>query len=286
VLLRDQNRKLPGVVICEKEPRDAAEIFKLVRPPLEEAILVGGLEEILTFQDTEETRYLSPDEDVRDKRIRELLRIKRLHARVKEYFPFDIINFDPYGNLLNPAQEENKLYQSFNKIFELQARTRIDRFLLFVTTPIFHIHPDSESRFNSDFESNVSSYAGIRAALESSLAAIDYHEICEEKRIAIGFAKAIVISAAKGNGWSHRHHGMFVYESPSRNKLLSSVVEFSKADGSSDESVYVTDIIRIIEEMPACYSYEDSLENQEVIGHLEAIVQYRETVRNEFRQEP
>jgi len=286
VLLRDDNRKLPNVIICEKEPKDAADIFKLVRPPLREAILVGELEEILTFQDTPETRSLSPDEDVRDRRIRKLLRTKRLHELAKEYFPFDIINFDPYGNLLNPAQEDNKLYHALYKIFELQAQTTIRRFLLFVTTPIYDVHPESQARLETDFESNVSSYPRIRDALESSLHTIHYHEIYEEKRIAIGFAKSIVISAAKGNGWNHRHHGIFVYQTPSRNKMLSSVVEFSKADGPSDESVSVPDIIRIIEQMPAYYSYEYSLENQDVIGHLEAIKQYRETVRNEFRQEP
>lgn len=282
VLLRDQNKKLPDVIICEKEPRDATEIFKLVRPPLKEAILVGELEKILTFQDTKETTGLSPDEDVRDYRTRRLLRIKGLSERIKEHFPFDIINFDPYGNLLKPDPEKNELYQSLKKIFELQERTTT--FLLFITTPIFDIHPDSESRLKSNLESNVLTHPDIRNALLSSVDTLDYDKIEEKKRIAVGFAKSVVISA--GKGWSHKHHGIFVYESPSRNKMLSSVVEFSKARTAPDESVYVEDIVNVIKQMPEYYSYQESLKDKKVKNHLERIIKYREKIRGEYKEEP
>jgi len=282
VLLRDENKKLPDVIICEKEPRDAAEIFKLVRPPLKEAIVVGDLEKILTFQDTEETKGLSPNEDVKEYRIRRMLRIKGLSEQIKEYFPFDIINFDPYGNLLNPIQERNKLYQSFEKIFELQKM--IDTFLLFVTTPIFDIHQDTESRLKSEFESNVSSHTDIRAALRSSLGTIAYHEIDEKKRIAIGFAKSVVISAAKRKGWNHKHYGIFMYESDSGRKMISSVVEFTKVNTEYDESNYIDDIVRVIENMPKYYSYRESQNNNEVKRHLEGIIRFREDTRNQYRE--
>lgn len=134
VLSRDRNGRLPNVIICEKEERAAGKIFRLVRPPLEEAILVGELEKILLFQDTAETRGLLPDEDVKERRLRRLLRFKRLSERIRGYFPFDIINFDPYGNFLKPDLEENKLCQSFERILELQKS--ISTFLLFITTPI------------------------------------------------------------------------------------------------------------------------------------------------------
>lgn len=284
VLLRDQNRKLPNVIICEKEPRDAAEIFKLVRPPLKEAILVGRLEEILTFQDTEETRGLSPDEDVRSRRLRKLLRIKDLAERIGRYFPFDIINFDPVGNLLNPDLEDNKLYQSLSRIFELQEPTTT--FLLFITTPIFHIHPDSEARMRNNIESNVTAHPEIRTALLSSVGAIAYDDIDQNKRTALGFAKSVVIPVARSKGWECAHQGIYVYESPSRNRILNLVIRFSMPRTAPDESVHIEDIVRIIQEMPEYYSHEYSLENQEVREHLERVKEYREQVRNEYREEP
>lgn len=282
IISRDHNGKLPDVIICEKEPKDATEIFRLVRPPLKEAILIGGFEKILTFQETEETVGLSPDEDVKDYKIRRLLRIKRLSERAREYFPFDLINFDTTGNLLSPPRENNKLFQSLNKIFELQKK--INTFLLFITTPIYDIHSDTESCIRNDFESNVSTYGDISTALQSSFGTTAYDEIDERKRIALGFAKSVVISAAKREEWNHKHWGIFVYESPNKKKMLNSVVQFYQADTSPDESSYIEDVVRIIEHMPEYYSWEDSLENQEVKDHLERVKRYRENIRNEYRE--
>lgn len=282
VILRDQNKKLPNVIICEEKERDAAEILKLVRPPLKEAILIGKLEEILTFQDTIETRGLSPDEDVKDYKIRNLLRIKRLSERARKYFPFDLINFDTTGNLLNPIQENNKLYQSLNKIFELQKN--INSFLLFITTPIYDIHPNMKSRLKIKFEGNISLYTKIRSALHSSFGTTSYYRIDWKKRIAISFAKSIVISAAKSQGWKHKHCGIFLYESLNRKKMLNSVIQFNKANNSRQESIYVEDIIRIIKQMPVFYSLEESIINQEVIRHLDKIKEFREKSREEYRE--
>lgn len=283
VLSRDANKKLPNVIICEKCQRDAAEILELVRPPLKEAILVGELERILTFQDTEETRGLSPNEDVRDRRLRMLLRIKGLSERLQQYFPFDIINFDPYGNLLNPDDEANRLlYQSFERIFEFQRS--IDSFLFLVTTPISAIHSGFQFRFESDFQSNVSTYPEIRSVLLSSVGTIAYDKIHENKRIALGFAKSIVMLVARSKGWNSEHKGIYIYQNKDSRKMLSSVVQFSRADTAPDPSVYVEDVVRVIEQMPKYYSYKDSLENREVKEHLKRIKEYREKSRNEYRE--
>lgn len=286
VLLRDRNRKLPNVVICEKEPIDAAEILNLVRPPLKEAIIIGKLEKILTFEDNKHTRGRSPDDPydkVPSRHIREMLRIKGLAQRLKSYFPFDIINFDTYGNLLNPDDEANKLlYQSFKKIFELQKS--IDTFLLFVTTPITHIQSAFQSQFKNDLDLNVSKYPEIHTALLWSVNTIDYNDIDDDKRTALGFAKSIVIPAAKSEGWNSEHKGIYIYQHKGSWKMLNSVIQFSNARIAPDESVYVEEIIRIIEQMPKYYSYEDSLKNQEVKEHLEQIKEYRKKTRNEYRE--
>ncbi len=280
VLQRDERKRLPNVIICEKDPGDAAEIFRVVRPPLQEAIIVAPLEDMLTFKDTDETKGLSPEAYVRDRSLRRLLRIKGLSQRIKQHFPFDIINFDTYGNLLNPAPERNRLYQAFERIFALQQGA--DEFLLFVTTPISDIHPDVESSLKVGLESNVSSYARVRRALESSAGTVRYQEIDEKKRIAVGFAKSLVIPAAQRTGWDHNHRGIFVYDAPSGRTMLSSVVEFTKASAGSTGPTYLDDIIRVIEHMPRYYSYEDSLQDNEVKDHLQKVKEYREGVRSEY----
>lgn len=283
VLSRDQNGKLPNVIICESEEKDAVEIFKLVRPPLEEAILVGKLEEILTFQDTDKTKGLSLDNDVKDAEVRKLLRIKRLSQRVKKYFPFDIINFDPWESLVSLNFEKNKMYKAFQRIFELQKP--VDSFLLFVTTEITKLHPSVESRFRKDFVSNATSYPEISEVLISTVQTTDYDKINENKRRAIGFAKSVVWSVARRKGWNCLHHGIFIYERKSGGaRMLSSVLKLFKQNESSGESFYLEDLKQVIDQMPRYYSYDDSLKCKEVKDHLENVKQYREKVRNEYRE--
>jgi len=287
VLSRDKNRNLPNVYICESDRAVALRIYSLVRPPLREALIIERLERILTFRDNEHTRGRSldnPDDYEPDFQIRRMLRVKYWAQQLESFFPFDIINFDAYGNFLNPDDEANTLlYQSFERIFELQEP--IDTFLLFVTTPITHIHADFQSQFKNDFEFNVSTYPEIHNALLSSVSTIAYDEIDENKRTALGFAKSIVLSMAGSKGWDGEHKGIYIYQNRDLRKMLSSVVQFSKVRTAPDDYVYVEDIVRVIQRMPEYYSYEDSLENQEVTEHLERIEEYRERVRNEYREE-
>ena len=281
VLLRDENGHLPNVAICECSKRAAIDIRTLVRPPYPGAVLVGKLEDILLVQDTQETQNLSPDEDYRDRKLREMMNNKRLSAVMKKLFPFDVINFDPYGSFLDPDLAENKLCRSFEKIFELQES--LDTFLLFITTPIHNIHPSFETRLRNSVESNVTTYSEIRDALQVTAGTSVYEEINGNLRTALGFAKAVVASTAGNMGWNCEHQGMYIYENEHRNTMLSSVVRFRKTQPGQDESIYSQDIIRIIQHMPDYCSYEHSLENQEVKDHLERVKEHREQVRNEFR---
>jgi len=277
LLSRDSRGKLPNVIICEQEMAAAAEILALVRPPLSESLIVGKLEEILTFRDTRETSGRSLDVDDRRSEIRKLLRNKRNFELLKRFFPFDIINVDTSRNFFNPPLDTNKMYASLSKIFELQRG--INTFLLFVTTPIFDIHPDSDTRLRRDFESNVSTHQSIRGALASARGPPDSPQLDTTKKVAGGFAKSIVIPAARKEGWGHKHQGIFVYESPNRNKMLSSVIQFSKGSTTSDDSQYIEDIVQIIKKMPKYYSYEASLQDHKVIAHLNSIIRYREEIR-------
>lgn len=275
VLSRDNNKRLPNVFICERNEDIASSIFALVRPPIKEALIIGPLERILTFKDNQYTRGHSANEDHPNRNIRNMLKIKGLSQRLKSHFPFDIINFDTYGNLLNPDDEANKLlYQSFKKIFELQIR--INCFLLFITAPITDIHRVFQSRFRNDFNSNVSKYPKVNNALLTSVGTIDYNNINENRIKAICFAKSIVIKAARKKGWHCYHKGIYIYQNINLRKMLSSVIQFSKTPDTVDESVYVEDIIRVIENMPEYFSYEDSLNKLEVRNHLDKIVEYRD----------
>jgi len=281
LLLRDESGRLPNVVICERDKGAAADILNLVRPPLKEAIIQGPLEDILLFQDDKDTRGFPPGAYVKNPRIRECLRIKMLSERLKMFFPFDVINFDPYGNLFAPSFSRNKLYLSLRKIFELQKQLR--RFLLLLTTPIWHVHPDCASQLRTDFDANVHKHKKIRDVLISSIRTVTYDQVEDNKRFAIASAKSIVQATARSTGWDCEHQGIYVYQNKDRHKFLSSVTKVYKTQTSPDESVYLEDLIRIIKDMPEYYSYEDVTKNRKVIEHLEKVKKYREKVRKEGR---
>ena len=273
VLVRDKNKKLPNVIVCEDQEEAWIEILNRVHPPIKEAVILGKLQDILTFEDDEDTRGRSPDDDEPSFEIRKKLIIKGKFEQLVKQFPFDIINFDPCESLIDQDLKSNMLYQAFKKIFELQKF--INTFLLFITTNITEIHPDIQSRFRRSFKFNVSKYPKIRDALLSSVGTIIYDKIDENKIKALSFAKSIALKAAKG--WDCEHYGIYIYEfEPGGTRMLSSVVKLSKSDDSKDESLYVEDINRLIEQMPEYYSYEDSLNNLELRNHLDKIVEYRD----------
>lgn len=285
VLLRDKNNKLPNVIVCEDNEEAWTEILNLVRPPVKEAVILGKLQDILTFEDDKDTRGRSPDEDEINFTIRKKLIIKGKFEQLKKHFPFDIINFDPCESILDPDLETNKLYQAFKRIFKFQFQESINSFLLFVTTNITNIHPNIESQFRSDFESNVATYSEIHDTL-SSESINTYDEFSDDnKRKALGFAKSIVMPAARSKGWNCDHQGIYIYEYEPGTRMLSLVVRLSKADTNLDETTYVKDVLQIIKSMPNYYPYREYDEvsaKDKVKEHLEGVKKYREKIRNSY----
>ncbi len=287
VLSRDENGNLPNVIICESKREDAIEIFDVVKPPMKGAIIVGKLEELIMHEDDDEIKQLLKEGESAkpSKEQRAKLYIHEKAYQLKSQFPFEIINFDAYGNFLNPNNPGNKLlYLSFKKIFELQKPTK--SFLLFVTTPITHIHINFQTSFRKNFESNVSTHTKIKEALLSSIGKIDYKDIDYNKKIALNFAKSIVMPAARKEGWESEHKGIYIYENRDSRKMLNSVVQFSRRNITLSESVYIEDVVRVIEKMPEYYSYKDALNNAVVKGHLKEVQKYREKIQDEFRNKP
>lgn len=162
-------------------------------------------------------------------------------------------------------------------MFELQRST--EAFLLLVTTPIYDVAPDTKDKLKKDFKANVDKYTQIRTALLTSVKTTNYDELDETVRIAHGFAKSIVMSAARGKGWNCEHKGIYVYENEHGNKYLSSAIQCSKADTTPDEASYVADAIRVINNMPKYYSFSESSSNEQVKEHLHKIVRFREQSR-------
>jgi hypothetical protein len=186
-----------------------------------------------------------------------------------------MINFDPWESLLKPNSE---IFKAFEKIFELQQS--INSFLLFVTTPISH--PDNiQDSFIDDFKSNIERFPEIKTSAIEVLNTYQFDAIVDEnKKMAISFGKTIIAKIAKQHGWCSHHQGIYVYENDSGRKLLSAVVELSRAN--HDNSWYPKDIVNIIKNMPRYFSYDSSQHDEKVIEHLKQLVKNREKIQNDL----
>ncbi len=280
ILKRDANKELPNVFICEKENSVASKIVNLVRPPIKEAIFVGALDVILTFKEDKHTAGKDLDADDKNYQIRQKLYNRRLFHRLKNSFPFDIINFDPCGNLLDNNKDSNKrLMESLKKVFELQ--NPLDSFLMFVTIPLSDIHKDYIKTFKAGITKNVKDHPKIGEALSGKYGSSKYEDIEELHRIAIGFSKSVMTPIAKKSNWQCNHQGIYVYQNRDKRHMLSSVILLTKSQ-KFDLDIYVKDVLQIITEMPSYYPYSNPFGDQVIINNMKEVVEYRTAVKESF----
>jgi len=276
LLARDDEGRLHDVVICENDETVVPEILSLVRPPLLEALIIGNLEDILTIG-----AALSNDvDDARSLEARKKQKNRDSFKQLEGYFPFDVVNFDTCGSLVSKPPGKNRLIKALERVFELQQLARA--FLLLVTTPISGLNRKFENAFREGLSQNVKSYDEIGQALRTSKGSDVYDKIEIESRIALGFAKSVILPAAQKYGWNTLHRGIYVYDSPSgAHRMMSSVVRLSAAS-EADRGTHVQDIVQIIKRMPEYYSSKNPTQKAEVRKHLDEIIQYREKVRGMY----
>jgi hypothetical protein len=277
VLPRDQNGKLPNVIICEDVVSKAKEISRLVKPPMQEAIIAANLEDLLTFEDDEYTKNTPIGTYEQDKGKRLRLQLKERHERFKKYLPFDIVNFDPCESILEKALEVNKLYMSLEKLFEFQKKA--DKFLLFVTTNISKIHVAIEKKFEKDLSENLKKHLDLKEVIIKQLGGTEYRKIPEDYKKSICFVKSIMIPIARKTGWYCEHKGIVIYENPDKTKMLASAVLCTSVKSAQNESVYINDLIDIIKGKVSYHSYAESLRDKPLKDDLEKITKYREQIR-------
>ena len=141
---RDTGR-LEGVYFCEANDESFGIIADLIGSPQQG--FQGQFEKIVLFEDDQETegRKLT-DDDFYPPEIRRKLRYKDAHHRLREAFPFDIINLDVCGVMFPPREVTmTRLLKSIIQILEWQTNSKFpindlkcDQFTLFLTS---HIDP-------------------------------------------------------------------------------------------------------------------------------------------------
>jgi len=280
VLKRDSNKVLTDIIICESELEKIQQIFENVRPPLQESIINGKIEQLLLFEDKPKYNRLQNDDPI-SRELRRTLNLRSEALRFQNEFPFDIINFDPCASILNPRKDT---FKTVGKIVEFQRKNKADNYLLIITTPITKFL-DAKNEFKKlaidDYQSNLNNYSSIEEKSNELFGTINFEEIeSSHKQNAIAFGKTIVAKLIKKLGLSAINHGIYIYENKDKRYMLSSVVEVITKP--KNENWYQNEIVKIMEDMPTEFTYKGSLKNKEVVQHLQSIVNHREKIKEEF----
>jgi len=285
VLTRDDDFRIPNVVIVESEDWKIPLIVQAVHPPVPSAVILGKIQELINL-DVEQLKSRIDQSGPNWRRSRALrLLADKLpnHELLISEFPFDIINFDVQQSFINPPPPGNSFSRAFEKILRLQSG--IGAFLIFLTSRVADddLRSGYENLFRRDVNRNITTYSGIRDALNSSLKADEYSEIQDQiKRLVIGFAKSLVALPANESGWNVHHHGMYIYDHPQGERMLNVMVELREVGPVVNDSAYVREIVKVIEDMPTYVSYDEAEKDEEARGHLDRVIRRREEIQAKF----
>ena len=139
----EETGRLEGVYFCEKDLDKFGIIANLIGSP--EQGFRGPFDKIVLFEDDRETEGKTLEDDQPyTPRVREKLGYKDAHCRLREAFPFDIINLDVFGVMFSPEQEViTPLLESIIQILKWQTESRFpinnlecNQFTLFLTSHI------------------------------------------------------------------------------------------------------------------------------------------------------
>lgn len=216
---------LEGVYFCEKNSEHFGKIADFIGAP--EQGFRGEFEKIVLFKDDTETSgktWLEEDEEPHSPEIREKLRVKDAHCRLREAFPFDIVNLDVFG-VMFPAKKGiiAPLLESILQILAWQTAATFpinqqpcNRFTLFLTS-----HIDSErinqaaiEQLESQVSENISASGAFRTAFVNRYCHDNVAKLVGEnfsEFFCIALPKFVIRQALFHLGWNVTYGPTYLY---------------------------------------------------------------------------
>lgn len=314
VLQRDANGRLRGAYFCEMDAEAFEEIVQLIRS--KDQGFLGRFEDIVLFNDgpgTVNRTYTNPGKGKITAQLRERLRIKDLHERMRSSFPFDLINLDATGTLLPPNQgAASDLVKAVMQIIAWQRDTslpngrKIDRFSHFLTAEVDNSASNDEAigQLISLVNCNLEQVSGFRDCWERRFGALSIEELASvrfEEFFSVAFVKAVVEKSIR-LGWDVVSDGRFLYKRARRGKtyrMMSEVLTFRRVTPGPADSLFdlgwgissVNINKRVIEIVQRETVWADEAvsvhaEAERVGSHLRGVREFREKVLARFEVEP
>ena len=251
----DESGRLESVFFCERDEEAFGKIARLIGSPAQG--FHGEFEDIVLFeedQDTQGRELYSDTDEFFPPSIRRKLRHKDAHQRLKNSFPFDIINLDLFGIMFPPrGPAVAPLLRAILRVLEWQvealslrpANRRNKQFALFLTS-----HVDRESTNEAAVEQlvnrvsdNISTYEEFRSAFAERFGHLEAAKLVESnfpEFFCLALAKYIANKALHNLGWEVRFKWMYLYSREYRREpgkqyqMLNMVSVYSRLPSSGE----------------------------------------------------
>ena len=224
----EETERLEDVYYCEEDLENFGLIAGLIGSP--EKGFQGAFEEIVLFKDDEDTEGRTlVDDNPYSLELWEKLRYKDAHCRLRNAFPFDIINLDVFG-VMFPSEQEiiTPLLDSITQILRWQTESRFSinnreckRFTLFLTS---HIDSDlTDKTAIQQLENRV--IDNINTSAEFQSAFFNKYEHSEVKKLinesfaeffCVALPKFMIHEASFAHGWQVTCGPTYLYNRDNR----------------------------------------------------------------------
>lgn len=314
-LQRDpETARLENVYFCERIPEDFGNISTLIGSSHQG--FLGDFEDIVLFEDTSETQgqMLSDiGEPGRDQELRDQLLIKDAKFRLRDAFPFDVLNIDISGSFFPPNEPPaSRMVQALREVLDWQTEASnqdptFHEFTIFVTSKVANKDTNSDALdgLQKLIEENIDTYQEYSDAFQAKYAHLSVDNLRETQYpdfFVHGLCK-VLTSDATSKHWDIEYRCVFAYHRSGHNgdgyHIVSMVAHLNRIAYNPRELVrnqgalieqlrqrYVAESVETLTESPWIVD-PDELQREEVAQiaeHLQSVVGYRERYRAEFEQ--
>ena len=307
ILTRAQETgRLEGVYFCEKDDDEFGDIADLIGSP--EQGFLGKFEKIVLFEDDQDTMERTlEDEDFYPSKIRKKLRYKDAHHRLRDAFPFDIINLDVCGVMFPPRKGIiTPLLQSIIQILEWQTKSNFlinqslcKRFTLFLTS---HIDKDDTNQevvkqLEKRVHDNINTSKDFQSAFCDRYGHNQADRLSREKFaefFCVAFPKYMIHRALFEFGWKVTSGPTFLYKRAYRREenkqyqimhtvsVYERIPDFQQSLNTPSTSQYIESVTQLVND--GVKWVDDAIGNpninQELEEDLKQIVELRDQRRN------
>ena len=307
ILTRGQESgRLEGVYFCEKDDDEFGDIANLIGSP--EQGFLGEFEKIVLFEDDQVTIGKTlEDEDFYPSEIRKKLRYKDAHHRLRDAFPFDIINLDVCGVMFPPRRGiMTPLLKSTIKILEWQTKSKFlinqrqsNRFTLFLTS---HIDKDDTNQqvveqLEKRVNDNISTSEDFQSAFFNQYGHNQADRLANEKFaefFCIAFPKYLIHRALFEFGWKVTSGPTFLYKRDYRREenkqyqimhtvsVYERISDFQQSLNAPSTGQYIESVTQLVNDGVKWVEdfVEESYVSRELDEDLKQIIELREQRKN------